>query len=73
MKLFIWEGDGVLQDYTSGMIVAMAPDLETALETIKGICSHCMGSFPMQPTEIVDLGTTSEPVTPSAWLTWGGG
>lgn len=28
MKLFVWEG--VLTDYTSGMMVAHAPDLKTA-------------------------------------------
>jgi hypothetical protein len=28
-KLFVWHG--VLTDYTSGMIVALAPDVETAI------------------------------------------
>lgn len=30
MKLYVWEE--VLYSYTAGMIVALAPDLETALE-----------------------------------------
>ena len=28
MKIFVWEGDGVLTDYTNGMIVAIAADLD---------------------------------------------
>ena len=30
LKLFVWEGDGVLQDYSSGMICVLAYDLEEA-------------------------------------------
>lgn len=35
MKLFIWQGPDVLTDWTSGMIVAIAPTLEEALKTIE--------------------------------------
>lgn len=72
MKLYVWEGDGVLEDYSTGMIVALAPDLEGALAAIRSACDYCMKSFPTdRPTEVIDLGhVTAEP---KAWLTWGGG
>jgi hypothetical protein len=71
MKLFIWEGDGVLTDYTNGMIVAMAPDLEGALQAIKAKGECCMGSFPPIPTETVEIGSV---ITESrAWVCCGGG
>ncbi|PFG78695.1 hypothetical protein [Lactococcus lactis] len=74
MKLFIWQGDGVLQDWTSGQIVALAPDLEQALKAIENECDYCMDSFPNHnPTEIIDLGQCSEKVQNKAWVTWGGG
>lgn len=72
MKLYIWEGDGVLQDYTSGMIVALAEDLEGALKAIETACNYCMNNFPNhKPSEVHDLG----PVTaaPKAWVCYGGG
>jgi len=71
MKIFVWQGDGVLTDYTDGMIVAVAADLEEALETIKSSCPHAMGSFPPIPTESVDIGPVF--LTSRAWVCWGGG
>ena len=35
LKLFVWEGDGVLQDYTSGMICVLATDLQQAFNLIR--------------------------------------
>lgn len=32
LKLFVWEGDGVLRDYNSGMICVLAYDLVEALQ-----------------------------------------
>jgi hypothetical protein len=32
LKLYVWED--VLEDYTSGMAVALAPDVETALKLL---------------------------------------
>jgi len=70
VKLFIWTGDGVLTDYTNGMICAIAPDLESALKAIEVSCNYCSGAFPPSPTEVIDIG----PDTPSkAWTYWGGG
>lgn len=35
LKLFVWEGRGVLQNYTSGMICVLAHNLEEALRLIE--------------------------------------
>lgn len=72
MKLFVWHGDGVLDDYTSGQITAIAPDLESALLAIAKERSYCMGNFPPHPTDIVDLSDVSN-IEARAWVTWGGG
>ena len=57
MKIFVWEGDGVLTDYKNGMIVAIAADLESALLAIEAKCDYCMQSFPNhKPTQVVELG-----------------
>lgn len=71
MKLFIWQGDNVLADYTSGMIVALAPDLEGALKAIEANYRSYMGLFPALPSEVVDLGASD--ATPRAWAVHGGG
>lgn len=68
MKLFIWEGDGVLTDYTNGMVVALAPDLETALKKINEVCSW--GAYPALPSQVVDLDAAPEP---AVWFVSGGG
>lgn len=74
MKLFIWQGEGVLQDYTSGQIVVLAPDLEQALQEIESHGSFIMDNFPRYtPSQIVDLGECTENVQNEAWITWGGG
>ena len=53
-KLFIWNEDGVLQDYTHGMIAAIGADLQEALIAIRESCPHGMESFPNdKPTEII--------------------
>jgi len=70
MKLFIWEGAGVLSDYTDGMIFAIADDLESARRIIDE--SACEGEYPATPTEIVDLSNLSY-LEPKAWYCWGGG
>jgi len=46
MKLFIWEGAGVLTDYTDGMIAVLAKNLDEALKLIEKKCNYCMASFP---------------------------
>ena len=71
MKLFIWQGDGVLQDYTSGMIIAIADDLEGAHRAILAECDYCGDAYPHLPTGVVDIGNADQ--DPRAWLCWGGG
>ncbi len=85
MKLFIWEGGGVLEGYTTGMIVAIAPNYDAAIAAIEATGSaatyHHQGmkdrgeprhfNFPPEPTEIVELGEVE--VQPKAWVVYGGG
>jgi hypothetical protein len=72
MKLFVWEGDGVLTGYSNGMIVAVAEDLESALNAVAAKCGHCMSSFPNhKPSQIIDLNAGTRPT--EAWVCWGGG
>ncbi len=74
MKLYIWEGDGVLQDWTSGMIVALAEDLEGALAAVRQECDWCMHSFPNdKPTRVIDLGVCSAKPKRMAAVVYGGG
>lgn len=65
LKLFVWEGDGVLQDYSSGMICVLAYDLEEALKLIEDKCDYCQNSFDASAYKIIEK--------PEAFLTWGGG
>lgn len=74
MKLFIWEGNGVLTDWSDGMICAIAEDLEGALLAVETKCDYCMDSFPThRPTQVIDLGTCSNKIQPEGWVCWGGG
>ena len=55
MKLFIWIGDGVLQDWTSGQIVALAPNLEEALKQVDEEMGYESDSYPRnEPTQVID-------------------
>lgn len=73
MKLFVWEG--VLRDYSTGVIVALAPSLEAALRAarrhprfVEQVTSD-MGS--VKP-EVITL-TGCAPKRPRVWFVWGGG
>ena len=68
MKLFIWEGDGVLTDYGSGLVVVLADSLEDAHKIIEGSDPIAARNIPGHPAEIVDL--DDEPVS-GVWLCWG--
>ena len=65
LKLYVWEGDGVLEDYTSGMIAVLASDLGEALAEIRKACPYAMESFPPDRYEVVE--------SPKAFVCWGGG
>ena len=72
VKIYVWNEDGVLENYTHGMIVAIAEDLEGALKAIRSECDYCMSSFPNdKPTEVVDIGPVV--CSPRAWVCYGGG
>lgn len=70
MKLYIWED--VLTDYTSGLAIALAPDLEIALRTFDigkdGLfeVADKLGA----PTKVIDCTTRK---TPYAVYVYGGG
>jgi len=65
LKLFVWEGEGVLTDYTDGMICVLANNLEEALKLIEKKCNHCMNSFPPTKYKIISK--------PEAFVCYGGG
>jgi hypothetical protein len=78
MKLYVWEGDGVLQDYTSGMICAIADNLEDAWKVIERADEATtwqhegkerVWNFPQYPTTVIDLSNAQ----PMAFVCWGGG
>ena len=71
MKLFIWQGDGVLSEYSDGMICALARDLPEALEAIRAAGVFSKDSFPNdRPSEVVELNGKRQPAR--AWFVWGG-
>lgn len=66
MKLFVWEG--VLTDYSSGMIVAIAPTLEKALAAIAR--DSVREEAACHTPEVVEI-TRRTP--PQSWHVYGGG
>ncbi len=68
MNLYIWEGDGVLTDYTDGIIVALANTQEEAeAEILPQVYER--SNYPKEPTLVIDL---SQNIPPQAWVCWGG-
>lgn len=67
MKLFVWEN--VLHDYTAGMAVAVAPDLDTALRVLDAKASYDL-NLPVRNLTVIDLEGT---VIPDGWYVHGGG
>ena len=65
LKLFVWEGEGVLRDHTNGLICVLAYDFEHALKLIEKKEAYSMISFPITKFRIVE--------TPEAFLCHGGG
>jgi SpoU rRNA methylase family enzyme len=65
MKLFIW--DKVLCDYTCGVVVAVAPDLEEALRLIEAEDRTAVGDLG-QPDRVLDPAIETVAV-----VSWGGG
>jgi hypothetical protein len=71
MRLYVWEN--VLRDYTSGMIVALAPDMETALALACASMYGKAAASEMSETEpeVTSVGRVA--AEPKIWLVHGGG
>lgn len=71
MKLYVWQD--VLWDYSHGMIVALAPDMETALALVRTSQYSDTAAADMGKTEpeVTDLGWVNS--KPKLWLVHGGG
>ena len=70
MKLYVWEK--VLWDYSAGMIVALAPDMETALALARDSDSpSAPAEMGRVAPEVTDLGWVAS--KPKLWLVYGGG
>ena len=71
MKLYVWQG--VLCDYTAGMIVALAPDMETALALARAgeYGESAPADMGRTEPEVTDLGRVN--AKPKLWLVHGGG
>jgi hypothetical protein len=67
-KLYVWEN--VLEDYTPGMMVALADNVKDAKRILKQIDPNIPEEDLARTPEIVDL---SNPETIGAWVVWGGG
>ena len=65
LKLFVWEGSGVLPDYSSGMICVLAENIDHALELIYEEDRTSKGDFPVDNYKVYEV--------PCAFLCYGGG
>lgn len=65
LKIFVWEGKNVLEDYAPGMICVLAHDYEEAISLIQKKCPYCMDSFPHEQYVVVEK--------PEAFICYGGG
>lgn len=67
MKLYVWED--VLHDYTAGMIVAVAPDLESALAAVTD-SGHVRSEMGRQIPLVIDI---SDDTPAQVFYVYGGG
>ncbi len=65
MKLFVWED--TLTDYTSGIMVAVATDVEQARKQLLEVCSYIPDKDLGNSPDVYEL---DDPV---AFAVWGGG
>lgn len=74
MKLFVWQG--VLRDYSAGMIVALAPSLDAALRHVRShpekFSSQVAADMGTETPEVVTL-TGCAPKRTKVWYVFGGG
>jgi hypothetical protein len=66
MKLYVWED--VLYDYSAGMVVALAPDLESALATVEE--DYVRAEMGKAKPTVINL---ADDVKPQSWWVHGGG
>jgi hypothetical protein len=66
MRLYVWEK--VLTDWSDGMIVAVAPDLETALRLAES--SYDRGEMGRVEPTVIEF---NDPGEPRIWRVHGGG
>jgi predicted fused transcriptional regulator/phosphomethylpyrimidine kinase len=65
MKLFVWEGEGVLEDYTSGMICVLAKNINEAIALINVKYGGELTDYPKSKYEVIEK--------PEAFICFGGG
>jgi len=63
MKLFIWDGEGVLTDWGDGLAVAYAETLEDALAQLE---DHVVKSLPV-PSKIIDCEVDKDVFATYCW------
>ena len=68
MKLFVWED--VLHDYTSGMMVALAPDVESARAALKAKCQYVPADDLAKEPLVIEI---NDKTKAHAFIIWGGG
>ena len=66
MKVYVWQD--VLHDYTPGMIVAVAPNLEAALATVD--TDYVRAEMGRQDPTVIDI---SDETPPQVFWVHGGG
>ena len=66
MKLFVWRGDGVLQDWTSGIMVVLAHDVQEAREVLMSTFGRKPMGYDLEP----EVFETDKPLV---FYEWGGG
>ena len=64
LKLYVWEGEGVLTSYTNGMICVLAHSFEEAVKLIGEQDDFAIGSFPVDKYKVIEK--------PEAFICWGG-
>ena len=53
LKLYVWEGKGVLTDYADGMICVLAYSLSEALKLIAKKDKWAVGDFPIDKYKLI--------------------
>lgn len=69
--LYIWQGDGVLESYGTGLVVCLAPSLLHAVSVLKKHWGKTYTSLPFyHPSEIIAVGQPQDQVV-QYWYCYG--